>query len=405
MSFYYDGSGSIIFNYDTISSLINYRYTPPNYQLSVSGLILYEYQTISNYVNLYSTISAFIYKPITNYFNDIVSNRIFSTFILGFISISGNLILNNENIITTIDNKISSSKTNLLNSNNSFTGINSFKEIYMNLNAIYLHTDKNHYIKGGSQFVDGFEIIGYNGIAVGNRTNKKQLIVNQSGIQIEGTLTLNNISLNSTTIGYLSNISSDVQQHLNTLSGRIFLKAATGPQGIQGNVGANGSQGIQGIKGDIGNTGGQGIQGNVGANGSQGIQGNVGNTGSQGIQGNVGATGATGSSGAAQLSTANNWTAIQSFYQPIIQNINGNNIISIGNDNMVNFGGNFSVVVGNGSLKAFSTGTGNNSFGSYNLQLITSSFNTACGYNIFPLSTTANNLCGLGVSVFINWFV
>jgi hypothetical protein len=75
-----------------------------------------------------------------------------------------------------------------------------------------------------------------------------------------------------------------------TLSNSAVINAGyvVGPQGIQGNVGAQGPTGAQGIQGNVGPQGPQGvqgIQGNVGAQGPQGIQGNVGPRGLQGIQG------------------------------------------------------------------------------------------------------------------------
>jgi hypothetical protein len=97
----------------------------------------------------------------------------------------------------------------------------------------------------------------------------------------------------------------------------------------------------------------------------------------------------------------NIWTGVNSFYQPIYQNINQNNI-SIGSDNIFNFGGTNNVVVGNGSLKAVISASSNNtSFGTYNMQSITSSLNSTFGFNCFSITTSGNNNSAVGVSVFI----
>jgi hypothetical protein len=162
---------------------------------------------------------------------------------------------------------------------------------------------------------------------------------------------------------------------INSLSGLIFLKAA------------------QGIKGDVGATGGQGIQGNVGA------------TGGQGIQGNVGATGQTGSSGASQLGTDNIWTGIQSFSQPIYQNINNNQVVNIGSGNLINNSSGYgNVVVGFSSVKVANNNS-NVSFGSFNLNSVTSGNNTALGNYCFYSATSGDNLCGIGNSVFYRCIV
>jgi len=81
-------------------------------------------------------------------------------------------------------------------------------------------------------------------------------------------------------------------------------QGATGPQGVQGAVGATGGTGPQGVQGAVGATGGtgpQGVQGAVGATGGtgpQGIQGAVGSTGGTGPTGPTGGTGPTGAQGA-----------------------------------------------------------------------------------------------------------
>ena len=78
--------------------------------------------------------------------------------------------------------------------------------------------------------------------------------------------------------------------------GETGATGATGPQGLQG---VQGVQGVQGLKGD------QGVQGMTGATGPQGLKGD------------------TGASGAAQLGTANTWTALQTFNQaPIMSGAN-----------------------------------------------------------------------------------
>ena len=53
-SYYYDGSGNLIFNYNTISSIINYNYPP---YISISSYIA----TISDFfdnTNQYNSISS-----------------------------------------------------------------------------------------------------------------------------------------------------------------------------------------------------------------------------------------------------------------------------------------------------------------------------------------------------------
>ena len=101
MSFYYDGSGgNIIFNYNTISSIINYQFPPLlTISLSISEYIFPSYPTISGYVygsitSRYTTISSSLYNLRTDdWLNDKISNRYASTFMKGFLSLSGNLSL------------------------------------------------------------------------------------------------------------------------------------------------------------------------------------------------------------------------------------------------------------------------------------------------------------------------
>jgi hypothetical protein len=73
-----------------------------------------------------------------------------------------------------------------------------------------------------------------------------------------------------------------------------------GPQGPQGNTGA---QGPQGPTGNTGAQGPQGPTGNTGAQGPQGPQGNTGAQGPQGPQGNTGAQGPQGPSGPGTLNS------------------------------------------------------------------------------------------------------
>jgi len=77
-------------------------------------------------------------------------------------------------------------------------------------------------------------------------------------------------------------------------------QGATGPQGVQGAVGATGGTGPQGVQGAVGATGGtgpQGVQGAVGATGGTGPTGVQGATGSTGGTGPSGTSGTSGSSG------------------------------------------------------------------------------------------------------------
>ncbi|MGR5480359.1 hypothetical protein ACPV5A_24535, partial [Vibrio chagasii] len=73
-------------------------------------------------------------------------------------------------------------------------------------------------------------------------------------------------------------------------------KGDTGPQGIQGDTGAQGLQGVTGAQGPKGDTGPQGLQG---ATGAQGPKGDTGPQGIQGIQGETGAQGPKGDDAAA----------------------------------------------------------------------------------------------------------
>ena len=63
---------------------------------------------------------------------------------------------------------------------------------------------------------------------------------------------------------------------------------------LKGDQGLQGPQGLQGIQGDVGPAGPQGIQGDEGPAGPQGIQGDEGPAGPQGIQGPQGEQGETG---------------------------------------------------------------------------------------------------------------
>ena len=157
-----------------------------------------------------------------------------------------------------------------------------------------------------------------------------------------------------------------------------------GPQGIQGIQGISGLIGFQGIQGI------RGIQGISGLIGFQGIQG------IQGISGLIGPKGDTGASGGAQLSTANTWTALQTFNNPIIQNVStsvvcvgptsnypnyasGSENTSIGSTQLTVLGGSGTntTTVGNNNLTSVVSGFGNSAFGSYNLPLATSGSNSA----------------------------
>jgi hypothetical protein len=69
------------------------------------------------------------------------------------------------------------------------------------------------------------------------------------------------------------------------------LVGAQGPQGSQGDVGAQGVQGATGAQGSQGDVGAQGVQGATGAQGSQG------DVGAQGVQGAVGPQGVQGATG------------------------------------------------------------------------------------------------------------
>ena len=74
------------------------------------------------------------------------------------------------------------------------------------------------------------------------------------------------------------------------------MAGPTGPQGAQGNTGA---QGPQGVAGPTGAQGAQGTQGVAGPTGPQGTQGVAGPTGAQGSQGVAGPTGPQGAQGVA----------------------------------------------------------------------------------------------------------
>ena len=142
-------------------------------------------------------------------------------------------------------------------------------------------------------------------------------------------------------------------------------QGATGPQGIQGAVGAQGAtgptgpQGVQGAVGATGGTGPQGVQGAVGATGGtgpQGIQGAVGatgGTGPQGIQGAVGATGAQGATGPQGVQGATGTTGAQGATGPQgVQGVSG----------MVNWTPNFTGGTAYGSdQNTFVKSSGNNS--------------------------------------------
>ena len=84
-----------------------------------------------------------------------------------------------------------------------------------------------------------------------------------------------------------------------------------GPQGDDGNIGADGPQGPQGDAGNVGADGPQGPQGdagNVGADGPQGPQGDAGNVGADGPQGPQGDIGNVGATGPAGSDATNYWT-------------------------------------------------------------------------------------------------
>lgn len=87
------------------------------------------------------------------------------------------------------------------------------------------------------------------------------------------------------------------------IQGEVGAQGDQGPQGEQGPQGPKGDQGIQGPTGEIGPKGDQGPQGeqgplgNVGPQGPQGIQGMRGDTGPQGPQGDPGPQGDQGPQG------------------------------------------------------------------------------------------------------------
>ena len=112
-------------------------------------------------------------------------------------------------------------------------------------------------------------------------------------------------------------------------TGTNGTNGATGPQGIQGATGAIGATGTNGTNGAIGATGPQGIQGTAGTNGTNGTNGATGTTGPAGTNGTNGTNGATGAtgpqgiqgpagSGGISLSTANTFTATQTFSNIIV---------------------------------------------------------------------------------------
>jgi hypothetical protein len=252
-NFNYDGSGNISFEYQTISSIINYKYQPPYVFPTISGFI-YEYQTLSGfipgsktgqYINTISSSFPQYNFPLNNWTNDQTSNGFISTFIKGFLSISGNIIFQNNGsinncqsfngiptsyfnkLLTSSDtyqsqiNTISSVIQNQFNQNIIFNGINRYSQgFYMNSNLIYLHSDTNHFVGGNSAYNDGPYLAGYGGCSIGYRGNLNQLSVNNSGIQVNlGNISLNNIILSSLMISYLSNVTSDIQTQINNISG------------------------------------------------------------------------------------------------------------------------------------------------------------------------------------------
>ena len=101
--------------------------------------------------------------------------------------------------------------------------------------------------------------------------------------------------------------------------GPIGFTGVMGAIGEQGPTGIVGPTGEQGLKGDTGEQGVAGVAGVAGADGvtgpsgADGVAGADGVTGPSGPQGIQGIQGFTGSSGAAQLGTANTWTALQTF--------------------------------------------------------------------------------------------
>jgi hypothetical protein len=171
---------------------------------------------------------------------------------------------------------------------------------YMASNKIYLHTDTAHYV-GGNSPNDGPELIGYAGASVGTRTKKNQLSVNDQGIQIFegdieikiGKLKIQETILTEQMLGYLENVTSDIQNQINVAAGDGG--GGVGPTGHTGPKGSTGDSGSNGVS-YTGDTGPKGSTGDSGSNGSNGVS-YTGDTGPKGSTGDSGSNGSNGSNG------------------------------------------------------------------------------------------------------------
>jgi len=110
-------------------------------------------------------------------------------------------------------------------------------------------------------------------------------------------------------VKFLDNVTSDIQNQINNISGGAGATGATGvgTTGATGATGVSGSEGATGATGPAGSgaTGATGIAGSDGATGATGVtgatgpagSGETGATGATGVAGSDGATGATGPAG------------------------------------------------------------------------------------------------------------
>jgi hypothetical protein len=189
MSYFYNGEdGTIRYPNDTISGIVNYPYNPTINFPDISGLV-FPPLTISNFIDISGPLLEFI--SILPYKGNITANRFLDTFIWGFLSISGNIVIEDSSLI--FDDKILS-------------------------------------------ISDAIQIRANNQLKIGFYNNNQIVNINEDGLVVNnGYISLSGFILHASTINYLSGLSSNLENQLTSISSKIFnIELEPGPKGDPG---------------------------------------------------------------------------------------------------------------------------------------------------------------------------